>query len=923
MAISATAFGTGAIPGASTVSAPAPASVALGDLLLIYVADATSTVTFTVAGSTGWTTVGPTTGQNIAGVLFYKSADSTDVTLSSGSSSYTLTPSASHSAEGMIIHAPGCSFDPSAPATAGQYAANATGSSFAATGVTTTINGDTLMLLGVARSGSGTPSTITLASGFSALVAQSNSSAGAAANIGIILGTETQSTAGATGNQANTTAGNTNGGSFLFALSSSMTGSASLSGSGSLAAAPVLAETATLSGSGTLTAAEAIGWAATLSGTGTLGGTLTLVNNAEGGTNGTTVTTGNSGGTSGFPFDSIFIGGSAALAYDNTHAAHGTLAYKVSTGGSATTALSEWNSSVGTQTTIFYRMYCYIPSGELGVAAWRSFETRNSGGHAASVLFQTNGTIQLSAGTAFIAPVIFGYQAPVDQWFRVEGFFTGDPSAGVINMALFTSPDALIPVEVRTVTGQNTTGVLSQYWFGQSNSTANSGPFWYDDIGLSPLGFIGPVGGPAGITLQNSAEGAAGGTTVTTSNSGNSFAGPAFDVVNIGSLATLTFDTTYAAHGVAAYNFTVGSPAANSFLSWTNALTGPVARTQVWFRAYIYQTAYSTNVVRMISGRTGTTFQGGPGLNSAGKIVLLDASGSTIKTSTTVVPLNQWWRLEGYIIGDPSVGQVEVKIFTTNPDDTTPDETLTTTAAQNTGAPLNRIDFGNPSSQATYTFWMDEIGASTQGYMGPAGYEGALSGTGILSVSSETVGPFATLSGSGSLAATETRGVQATLSGSGTLSAFQGGTATLAGAGTLSAAGTQAAQGALGGTGSLGAGPVLADTPTMAGTGTLGASPIQAGAATLSGSGTLAALGTIGYQAAMSGLGTLLATGSFPRTSAMTGTGTLSATQAVQIAKATGTASVYPFATGIPGVILTVNGSTSVTPATTSAGSVT
>jgi PhoD-like phosphatase len=272
VAITAAAFGTGSTPGATTVSAPAPSGVALGDLLLVFVIDATSTVTFTISGSTGWSSAGPSTGQNIAGVLFYKNADSTDVTLSSSSGSYTLTPSASHSTEGVVIHAPGCSFDPSAPANAGQYAANATGSSFAATGVTTTVSGDTLVLFGAARSASGTPSTITLASGFSTLLAQANSSAGAAANVGVITGTETQATAGATGSQTNTTAAATNGGSFLFALSSgsATAGSGALSGSGTLGGSPALAGTAGMSGSGTLSGSA--GPSANLSGTGTLGG---------------------------------------------------------------------------------------------------------------------------------------------------------------------------------------------------------------------------------------------------------------------------------------------------------------------------------------------------------------------------------------------------------------------------------------------------------------------------------------------------------------------------------------------------------------------------------------------------------------------------------------------------------------------------
>lgn len=1546
-AIAAAAFGTGSTSSSTTTSAPAPAGVALGDLLLIFMINATSTVTFSVtAGSTGWTAVGPSTGQNITGTLFYKTADSTDVSLSGSSGSYTITSSAGHSAEGMIILAPNGGFDPATPSNAGQYATTATTSSFSASGVTTTNNGDTIMVFGAVRAPSGTPSTMTLPAGFSALVAQSNTTAGANANVGLILGTKSQTTAGATGSQAVTSGAVTNGGAFLFALTGSgvtppagtvlqlvagapdsgsfqvvakttgatsvrlaysvnsdmsspsfvsaqtpdamgymrwtasslsahtqyyyqlmdtpsggmetaiggigqsrtlpsagsaqsftvalvsciaeqdstappaldvamadwnsysadlniftgdfnysgttsttlatqvgifetqialypelanmvsqnwgyycrsdheagpdngdsnnsytatniaaaqqvfpfgtlgdtvntpvhglyqawvvgrvrfimidirntdrspggntdngsktmlgatqlawlesqliqseplkviisdvawmgtptivsgpdkwwsydterqailayiaanaaqvkglmlwhgdthlvgctpgtanayggfpvycaapllniggglmqgtftqkynnggagecrqygrisftdtgskitvdfqgwdavnavaqveqidtfettgtLSGSgtlaaattlpgaaalsgtgtlsgaetigrqavlsgtgtlaatevqagaatlsgtgtlsgapvrpatATLSGTGTLSASPVFAATATLSGTGTLsgapirvgaatlsgtgtlsaagvkgfagaaalsgtgtlTAAEKIGWLATLSGTGTLTGTqtaattatltgtgtlggastvgigatlsglgtllasLTLLNNAEGGTNGTTVTTGNSGGASGNAFDVISMGAGTTLAFDNAQIMHGALAYKVATGSTVTTALEEWTSSGGTQTTIFYRIYCYVPPGELATAAWRPFAARATGGHAGSLLFQTNGTVQLSIGTGFSAVQTFGTPCPIGQWFRVEGYILGDASVGAIMGALFLTPDGRVPVEVKTSVGQNTTGVLNNYFFGQNNSSANSGPFWFDDIGISPLGFLGPVGDVAGISLQNSAEGGTNGTTVTAPLSGNKYAGNQFDAVNIGALATLTFDNAEAAHGNLSYKMTTGSPAANAIVEWTNALTGPVPVPQVWWRMYLFITGFSATQNRVASLRNGATYQGGPALNSTGKVVLLNSTGGTLKTSTTSVPLNQWFRLEGYVLGDPSVGAVEVKIFATDPESSTPDEVVTATGA-NTGGLINRIDFGNPSSVASYTFWMDELGSSTQGYMGPAGYQWAITGSGTLSVSSEIVGPFATLSGSGTLAATEVQAGAATLSGSGTLSAspvrpatatlsgtgtlagtsFRPATATLSGTGTLSATdttsttatmsgsgtlaatysaggaglsgtGTLAVSGetvttaaALSGSGTLSTAPAFAGTSGMSGTGTLSASPLRAGAATLSGSGTLAALWKMGQQSAMSGLGTLLASPSFPRTSAMSGSGTLSAVQSAAVVPGSGDTSVFPFAVGTTSVTRTTVSAGNVTPATVGATVVT
>ena len=60
---------------------------------------------------------------------------------------------------------------------------------------------------------------------------------------------------------------------------------------------------------------------------------VTLLNNFEGGTAGTTISTANSGGASGTAFDTVNVGTGATNAYDATHVAHGTLACKIATGG--------------------------------------------------------------------------------------------------------------------------------------------------------------------------------------------------------------------------------------------------------------------------------------------------------------------------------------------------------------------------------------------------------------------------------------------------------------------------------------------------------------------------------------------------------------------------------------------------------------
>ena len=268
-------FGTGSVNGATTVSVPAPASVALGDLLMIWAVDVSTTITFTLTGSTGWTSVGPTVGQNCQGTLFYKNADATDVSLSATAGSYTLTPSATHSTEGVIIQAPGYSFDPGsgAPANAGAFVAG-TSTTLPVTSITTTTSGDTVLLLACDRIASGAPPAMTLPVAFSTLMPQANTTSAGTANAGVMVGTQVQPSSGATGTQNITAAAAADGGGLLVGLvppGSGFTSGATMTGSGTLGAAPYFDATpAALSGSGTLGAAPVLQAAGAMSGAGTL-----------------------------------------------------------------------------------------------------------------------------------------------------------------------------------------------------------------------------------------------------------------------------------------------------------------------------------------------------------------------------------------------------------------------------------------------------------------------------------------------------------------------------------------------------------------------------------------------------------------------------------------------------------------------------
>lgn len=225
-----------------------------------------------------------------------------------------------------------------------------------------------------------------------------------------------------------------------------------------------------------------------------------LQNNAEGGTSGTTVTTGNSGGVSGNAFDAVNIGTGAAVTFDNTHAAHGGLSYNVSVGATSANANLQWSTSMGAQTTIWFRAYYYLTANFS--VAHRIFECTTSGTLVGSVELSTTGKI-IMQNTAAAAVLTSTNSVPLNQWFRVEGFITGSATVGQLSFSLYSTQDSQLALESQTSTAtQNTTGSPDTYLFGIIGTTS-TGPYWIDEPAISNTGLIGPTNtGPEQIAVQ-------------------------------------------------------------------------------------------------------------------------------------------------------------------------------------------------------------------------------------------------------------------------------------------------------------------------------------------------------------------------------------------------------------------------------------
>lgn len=228
------------------------------------------------------------------------------------------------------------------------------------------------------------------------------------------------------------------------------------------------------------------------------------------------------------------------------------------------------------------------------------------------------------------------------------------------------------------------------------------------------------------VTLLNNFAGGTNGTAITTGNSGGA-SGTAFDFTDVFGTATLTYVNS-PVHVSALSAAAVNPASQESDFGWTTSLTA-TGLAQVWFRIYSNLSTVTNSEVRAVQVRN----TGGGACCTVSyensQLQVFDASGTPILTSSLTLPSASWFRVEGFCIGNSTTGQVEVKTFL-SPDSATPDETLTSSAAQNTSGLVFGIQWGNRfnGNSATVTHNVGAVGVTDQGYLGPIATGATVSG---------------------------------------------------------------------------------------------------------------------------------------------------------------------------------------------------
>jgi hypothetical protein len=172
----------------------------------------------------------------------------------------------------------------------------------------------------------------------------------------------------------------------------------------------------------------------------------------------------------------------------------GSLDYEIATGATATTAYLQWSTALGgSYSQLWFRAYLYIPA--IPAANQRLLAFFDSGNAlcASVVLVSTTGKLRMqsSAGGTITTSTT---SAPAGALFRIEGYVTFSATVGQTELKIFLTPGSTTATETNTSTAVQATGNLgASIRFGQSGgNTASYGPYYFDSLGVSSAGYIGP-----------------------------------------------------------------------------------------------------------------------------------------------------------------------------------------------------------------------------------------------------------------------------------------------------------------------------------------------------------------------------------------------------------------------------------------------
>jgi hypothetical protein len=215
-----------------------------------------------------------------------------------------------------------------------------------------------------------------------------------------------------------------------------------------------------------------------------------LLNNAEAQTSGTTVTTGNSGGTNADAFTAVTIGGLATLTFDNAHVAHGSNAFKVAIGTTNQPTFVSWTfPAVTSLSGAIYNFITATPASTIRQIAFFS-----GGALLGNLAAPSNaGVMQWKFPGDTSVGTNNNTALTLNQWNRIEFTVAFSATVGSGTASWFAGDAATQTGTSSTMTATNTGASCDEVRIGMNAaSTTVSYSWWIDDINLNTTGVPGP-----------------------------------------------------------------------------------------------------------------------------------------------------------------------------------------------------------------------------------------------------------------------------------------------------------------------------------------------------------------------------------------------------------------------------------------------
>jgi hypothetical protein len=213
----------------------------------------------------------------------------------------------------------------------------------------------------------------------------------------------------------------------------------------------------------------------------------------EGGADGVTITTGNSGGAS---LDAFNVVTGTTMTFSSAKAANDLRSAKFAQSGTFAAKKLTWTSLgiIAAPDDVFTRFYLWIPSiPSAGPVELSRYATAADAQSCWLALVNTTGMLRFqNAGGSSIAASLGTVACPTSQWFRVETRTRHDTTAGEVEWRRYDNPHSLTLSDTGIGVAQVLAASCDRISFGMGNSGPTSVDWYYDSLAISDENWLGP-----------------------------------------------------------------------------------------------------------------------------------------------------------------------------------------------------------------------------------------------------------------------------------------------------------------------------------------------------------------------------------------------------------------------------------------------